>query len=163
MTAAVALWYRQDLHTGVDGGAFNEPVTDLVKVLGTLVDSKNHIQIPGFNEGIRHYADIGVPEAADALRNIEECEISIAQVSYRPLLSASLTAAYNPITPTESVSGHSTCGESEDRSIREIRFVWFVYDSQRVWMTREGVQHARSTRSRRASRRCRRRRRRSCC
>jgi hypothetical protein len=70
----------QDLHTGVDGGAFNEPVTDLVKVLGTLIDSKNHIQIPGFTEGIRHYADIGVPEAADALRNIEECEISIAQV-----------------------------------------------------------------------------------
>lgn len=30
-------------------------------------------------QGIRHYADIGVPESADALRNIEECEISIAQ------------------------------------------------------------------------------------
>lgn len=41
---------RQDLHSGIFGGAAQEPMTDLVRVLGTLVDSDGRIQIPGINE-----------------------------------------------------------------------------------------------------------------
>jgi Cys-Gly metallodipeptidase DUG1 len=41
---------RQDLHSGVYGGSAHEPMTDLVKVMGTLVDSKGKILIPGLNE-----------------------------------------------------------------------------------------------------------------
>ena len=37
----------QDLHSGVFGGTAHEPMTDLVRVLGTLVDSHGVIQIPG--------------------------------------------------------------------------------------------------------------------
>ncbi|KFY71980.1 hypothetical protein V499_07875 [Pseudogymnoascus sp. VKM F-103] len=37
----------QDLHSGVFGGSAQEPMTDLVRVLGSLVDTDGKIQIPG--------------------------------------------------------------------------------------------------------------------
>ncbi|KAI9709205.1 MAG: hypothetical protein M1812_007728 [Candelaria pacifica] len=40
----------QDLHSGVFGGTAQEPMTDLVRVLATLVDTDGKIQIPGLNE-----------------------------------------------------------------------------------------------------------------
>lgn len=39
----------QDLHSGVYGGSVTEPMTDLVKLLGTLVDNKGKIFIPGLD------------------------------------------------------------------------------------------------------------------
>ncbi|KAK6461605.1 hypothetical protein DFJ63DRAFT_186488 [Scheffersomyces coipomensis] len=41
-----------DLHSGIFGGIIAEPMTDLVKVLSTLVDSSGAIQIPGIKEMI---------------------------------------------------------------------------------------------------------------
>ncbi|KAL9114140.1 MAG: hypothetical protein Q9227_001912 [Pyrenula ochraceoflavens] len=40
----------QDLHSGVFGGTAQEPMTDLVRLLGKLVDTNGKIQIPGINE-----------------------------------------------------------------------------------------------------------------
>ncbi|KAI4094784.1 MAG: hypothetical protein LQ344_002030 [Seirophora lacunosa] len=40
----------QDLHSGVFGGSAQEPMTDLVRVLGTLVDTNGKIQVPGIND-----------------------------------------------------------------------------------------------------------------
>ena len=40
----------QDLHSGVFGGLAQEPMTDLVRVLGTLVDTQGKIQIPGITD-----------------------------------------------------------------------------------------------------------------
>jgi len=40
----------QDLHSGVYGGTAQEPMTDLVRVLASLVDTDGKIQIPGINE-----------------------------------------------------------------------------------------------------------------
>ena len=40
----------QDLHSGIFGGCAHEPMTDLVRVLGKLVDTDGKIQIPGINE-----------------------------------------------------------------------------------------------------------------
>ncbi|KAI5808060.1 hypothetical protein DFH27DRAFT_638534 [Peziza echinospora] len=40
----------QDLHSGVFGGTVTEPMTDLVRLLGSLVDNKGRIQIPGIYE-----------------------------------------------------------------------------------------------------------------
>ncbi|KFZ24315.1 hypothetical protein V502_01210 [Pseudogymnoascus sp. VKM F-4520 (FW-2644)] len=40
----------QDLHSGVFGGSAQEPMTDLVRVLGSLVDTNGKIQIPGLAE-----------------------------------------------------------------------------------------------------------------
>jgi len=42
----------QDLHSGVFGGSAQEPMTDLVRVLGTLVDTHGKIQIPGIAEQV---------------------------------------------------------------------------------------------------------------
>ncbi|KAL8916207.1 MAG: hypothetical protein Q9208_008659 [Pyrenodesmia sp. 3 TL-2023] len=40
----------QDLHSGVFGGTAQEPMTDLVRVLGTLVDTNGKILVPGIHE-----------------------------------------------------------------------------------------------------------------
>ena len=39
-----------DLHSGIFGGSAQEPMTDLVRVLGSLVDTDGKIQIAGINE-----------------------------------------------------------------------------------------------------------------
>ncbi|KAK4164333.1 hypothetical protein QBC43DRAFT_262388 [Cladorrhinum sp. PSN259] len=41
-----------DLHSGVFGGTAQEPMTDLVRILGSLVDTDGKIQIPGIAEQI---------------------------------------------------------------------------------------------------------------
>jgi len=40
----------QDLHSGVFGGTAQEPMTDLVRVMASLVDTNGKILIPGINE-----------------------------------------------------------------------------------------------------------------
>ena len=40
----------QDLHSGVFGGTAQEPMTDLVRVMATLVDGDGNILIPGIKE-----------------------------------------------------------------------------------------------------------------
>lgn len=41
-----------DLHSGVFGGTAQEPMTDLVRLMGTLVNTKGKIQIPGIMEQV---------------------------------------------------------------------------------------------------------------
>ncbi|KAI9172405.1 Cys-Gly metallodipeptidase dug1 [Paramyrothecium foliicola] len=41
-----------DLHSGVFGGMAQEPMTDLVRILGSLVDTSGKIQIPGIMEQV---------------------------------------------------------------------------------------------------------------
>ncbi|KAI1762622.1 cytosolic non-specific dipeptidase [Hypoxylon sp. FL1150] len=41
-----------DLHSGVFGGTAQEPMTDLVRVLGSLVDTDGKIQIPGIMDQV---------------------------------------------------------------------------------------------------------------
>eukprot|EP00951_Prasinocladus_malaysianus_P016767 scaffold131184_cov46-Prasinocladus_malaysianus.AAC.1 len=49
---------QRDLHSGNDGGVFNEPMVDLVNAIGTLVDGRNSILVPGFSDGIQeHHQD----------------------------------------------------------------------------------------------------------
>lgn len=43
----------RDLHSGNEGGVFNEPLADLTKVLASLVDSHNNIMVPHFHEDVR--------------------------------------------------------------------------------------------------------------
>ena len=42
----------QDLHSGVFGGTAQEPMTDLVRVLASLVDTDGKIQVPGVMDGV---------------------------------------------------------------------------------------------------------------
>lgn len=47
-----------DLHSGVDGSnMLSEPLTDLTLLLAKLKDSKNHVNIPGFYDGILPLTD----------------------------------------------------------------------------------------------------------
>jgi len=43
----------QDLHSGVYGGTVNEPMTDLINVMSTLVNNKGKILIPGIYDEVR--------------------------------------------------------------------------------------------------------------
>lgn len=47
----------QDLHSGVFGGTAEEPMTDLVRVLATLVDTDGKIQIPGLDKLVAPLTD----------------------------------------------------------------------------------------------------------
>ncbi|XP_046377519.2 cytosolic non-specific dipeptidase-like isoform X1 [Haliotis rufescens] len=47
----------KDLHSGVFGGTVHEAMVDLVKLLGTLVNNKGEILIPGINEGVAPVTD----------------------------------------------------------------------------------------------------------
>ena len=47
----------QDLHSGVFGGSAQEPMTDLVRVLGSLVDTHGQIQIPGVMDMVAPVTD----------------------------------------------------------------------------------------------------------
>ncbi|MCJ1338928.1 Metallopeptidase M20 [Bachmanniomyces sp. S44760] len=47
----------QDLHSGVFGGTAQEPMTDLVRLLGSLVNTKGEIQIPGIKEMVAPLTD----------------------------------------------------------------------------------------------------------
>jgi Cys-Gly metallodipeptidase DUG1 len=47
----------QDLHSGVFGGTAQEPMTDLVRVLGSLVDTHGKIQIPGLMDLVAPLTD----------------------------------------------------------------------------------------------------------
>lgn len=42
-----------DLHSGVDGGAIEEPMVDMVKLLGTLLDGQKRVALPGFYDTVR--------------------------------------------------------------------------------------------------------------
>ncbi|MCJ1373801.1 hypothetical protein MMC20_005031 [Loxospora ochrophaea] len=47
----------QDLHSGVFGGTAHEPMTDLVRILGKLVDPDGNILIPGIKEMVAPVTD----------------------------------------------------------------------------------------------------------
>jgi Cys-Gly metallodipeptidase DUG1 len=47
----------QDLHSGVFGGSAQEPMTDLVRVLGSLVDTHGNIKIPGLMDLVAPLTD----------------------------------------------------------------------------------------------------------
>jgi di- and tripeptidase len=46
-----------NLHSGVHGGAFYEPMTDLVHVLSSLQDVHGDVAIPGFYDGVREISE----------------------------------------------------------------------------------------------------------
>lgn len=46
-----------DLHLGIFGGIIAEPMTDLIKLMSTLVDSKGKIQIPGVYDMVAPLTD----------------------------------------------------------------------------------------------------------
>ena len=59
---------ERDIHSGNDGGVFNEPLSDLTKLLASLVDSRNNIMVPGFYSGVRPNT-LGA-----ALQRLDKCQ-----------------------------------------------------------------------------------------
>jgi acetylornithine deacetylase/succinyl-diaminopimelate desuccinylase-like protein len=65
----------RNLHSGNDGGVFNEPMSDLVRLMATLLDSQHHILVPGF------YEDVDEQLLAPALAGIKVILTVVALVS----------------------------------------------------------------------------------
>ena len=91
---------ERDIHSGNDGGVFNEPLSDLTKLLASLVDSRNSIMVPGFYEGVRPNT-LGA-----ALQRLNGCnEFSLA--GYREALGIpKLAPAANMRSPPCSLALH---------------------------------------------------------
>nr|XP_040044375.1 cytosolic non-specific dipeptidase-like [Gasterosteus aculeatus aculeatus] len=47
----------KDLHSGVFGGSVHEAMTDLIALMGTLLDNKGNILIPGINDDVASVTD----------------------------------------------------------------------------------------------------------
>ena len=62
-------------------GVFNEPTSDLTKLLARLLDSRNHILIPGWYLAVRHNTLTPALERLDALNPPE-----FTMMSYRETL-----------------------------------------------------------------------------
>jgi len=60
----------RDLHSGVYGGTLANPATQLVRVLGKLIDDDNHITIPGFYDDVAPTS----PEEHDAWKKLDFSE-----------------------------------------------------------------------------------------
>ncbi|XP_060133910.1 beta-Ala-His dipeptidase [Zootoca vivipara] len=48
---------ERDLHSGALGGIVQEPMSDLIALLGSLVDSSGHILIPGIYDGVANFTE----------------------------------------------------------------------------------------------------------
>ncbi|KAM9431805.1 cytosolic non-specific dipeptidase [Clarias gariepinus] len=48
---------KQDLHSGVDGGAVVEPMTDLIAILNTLISASGQILIPGVTDAVANFTE----------------------------------------------------------------------------------------------------------
>ncbi|MCA9171491.1 MAG: dipeptidase, partial [Planctomycetales bacterium] len=48
---------KQDLHSGVFGGAVRNPAIALAQMLSTLIDDQGRIQVPGFYDGLDELSD----------------------------------------------------------------------------------------------------------
>ncbi|EOR03704.1 hypothetical protein E3P92_03380 [Wallemia ichthyophaga] len=63
---------RADLHSGVFGGTVHEPMTDVVKLMSTLVDTDGKITIPGLNEMVE-------PLSKEELKRYEDMDFDVKE------------------------------------------------------------------------------------
>ncbi|GMG28681.1 unnamed protein product [Ambrosiozyma monospora] len=73
-----------DLHSGIFGGVIHEPMTDLIKVMGQLVDVDGTINIPGVNEMV-------APLTEEESKLYDPIEFDVDELN---LASGSKTAIY---------------------------------------------------------------------
>ena len=79
----------EDLHSGVDGGAFDEPLNDMIHVLDQLLDRQKRIQIPEFHESVRpitaaeqaHYLELAEHLLRDPTVRDKYCKFTTKQFS----------------------------------------------------------------------------------
>ncbi|KAF8644410.1 hypothetical protein AX16_008471 [Volvariella volvacea WC 439] len=67
-----------DLHSGVEGGAVEEPMYDMIKLLATLSDNERRVLVPGFYDSVR-------PPTEEEMNNYE----LLSKVTQRPASSLS--------------------------------------------------------------------------
>eukprot|EP01025_Chloroclados_australasicus_P062170 TRINITY_DN8164_c1_g2_i2.p1 TRINITY_DN8164_c1_g2~~TRINITY_DN8164_c1_g2_i2.p1 ORF type:complete len:973 (+),score=141.50 TRINITY_DN8164_c1_g2_i2:301-2919(+) len=78
----------REVHSGNDGGVFNEPMSDLARLLGTLVDSHSYVNVPGFYSKVRD--DLLQPALTDLANSDEFLVDAYLQQLGVPALTSSL-------------------------------------------------------------------------
>jgi len=69
---------NRDLHSGLYGGAVANPINILAKMIASLHDENNHINIPGFYDKVENLSVAERAEMAKAPFNLENYKASIA-------------------------------------------------------------------------------------
>ncbi|KAG1834186.1 hypothetical protein EV424DRAFT_1363232 [Suillus variegatus] len=65
-----------DLHSGVEGGAAPEPMFDMIRLLGTLMDGERKVAIPNFYNPVRHQTE-AEKQLNDVLSNVTQTPGSV--------------------------------------------------------------------------------------
>lgn len=68
---------NRDLHSGLFGGAVANPINELCKLMGRLVDEDGHITIPGFYDDVMTVSDVERAKLAKAPFSEEEYKKSL--------------------------------------------------------------------------------------
>ena len=124
-----------DLHSGVFGGTVHEPMTDLVQVLSSLVDSSGKIQIPGIYDqvapldsserAIYDSIDFSLSELQDAVgaaTNIKPTiqETLMARWRYPSLSLHGIEGAFSG-TGAKTVIPAKVCGKFSIRTVPDMQ------------------------------------------
>ena len=72
-TVEISSQRQDDLHSGVDGGAYDEPLPDLIKLLSHLSGTSKEVLIPGFNENVRPLERAEMQMYRDLTHKLERC------------------------------------------------------------------------------------------
>ena len=68
---------NRDLHSGLYGGAVGNPANLLAKMIASLTDENNHINIPGFYDDVLHVSDDERAEMAKAPFSLDDYKKAI--------------------------------------------------------------------------------------
>ena len=83
-------------------GVFNEPTSDLTKLLAKLVDSSNHILVPDWYDAVRHNTLTPALERLDALHppefTLANYRKTLGVPELRKEVRTPLPSAFDPIT-----------------------------------------------------------------
>jgi acetylornithine deacetylase/succinyl-diaminopimelate desuccinylase-like protein len=91
---------NRDLHSGVFGGAAQNPIRVLTRILGGLHDQNGHITIPGFYDGVKDLP-------ADILAQWKE--LNLTPESFLKPIGLSIPAGEKDRLLIEQVSSRPTC------------------------------------------------------
>jgi len=90
----------KDSHSGVDGGAWDEPMQDMIQVLAGLMDRDRHVLIPGFYDKVRPIDD----EESELFRLLETATQNSAESLKsrwrEPSLTIHTVRGSGPLNPT---------------------------------------------------------------
>lgn len=105
---------KSDLHSGNFGGVARSATTDLINLLGTMVDDKGKVLIDGFYDDVK-IATIKEIKALEDLRGIYNDIIREYGITRAPIHSSKRNEELNQLYPTLNINGLKAGGVNDER------------------------------------------------